>query len=143
MNMQKDLIRQGLNKYTRKAFLMLPPLNKPRILDIGCGSGCPTMELARLCNGEIIGVDIDQHSLDQLAGKVKREGFDHRVKIEKCLMFDISYPDESFDIIWVEGSIYRSGFERIILLRLTVVWGVSKLPDEGICMCCLRDIKQI
>jgi len=45
---QKDLIRERLSKYTRKAFHILPKLDKPRILDIGCGSGVPTMELARL-----------------------------------------------------------------------------------------------
>jgi len=47
----KDLLREGLIKYTRKAFHMLPKLDKPCILDVGCGSGIPTMELARLSNG--------------------------------------------------------------------------------------------
>ena len=27
-------------------------------------------------------------------------------------MFDMDFPDESFDIIWSEGSIYAIGFER-------------------------------
>ena len=53
---RKDLVRKRLNKYTKKAFHLLPELDKPRILDIGCGSGVPTMELARLSNGEIIGL---------------------------------------------------------------------------------------
>jgi len=47
IELYKDNLREGLNKYTRKAYLMLPELDKPRILDIGCGSGVPTMELAR------------------------------------------------------------------------------------------------
>lgn len=40
---QKDKIRKRLLKYTRKAFRMLPQMEKPRILDIGCGSGIPTI----------------------------------------------------------------------------------------------------
>ena len=49
--MLKDKIRKRLLKYTRKAFHILPQMNKPRILDVGCGSGIPTLELARLSQG--------------------------------------------------------------------------------------------
>ena len=31
----------GRNEYTKKAFEMLPRLDNPRILDIGCGTGGP------------------------------------------------------------------------------------------------------
>ena len=34
----KDKIRKRLLKYTRKALQMLPKVDRPRILDIGCGS---------------------------------------------------------------------------------------------------------
>ena len=63
---QKDKIRKRLMKYTRKAFQMLPKMYEPRILDVGCGSGVPTLELARLSKGEIIGIDIAQNSLNRL-----------------------------------------------------------------------------
>ena len=43
----RDRFREPLLKYTRKAFQLLPKLDKPRILDVGCGSGVPTIELAR------------------------------------------------------------------------------------------------
>ena len=32
---EKDLLRESLAKYTRKAFRMLPKMYKPRILDVG------------------------------------------------------------------------------------------------------------
>jgi len=109
---QKDEIRERLLEYTRKAFRMLPQLDKPRILDIGCGSGVPTMELARLSNGEIIGMDIDQDMLDVLRGKVERAGLSDRVKIMNRSLFDLAFPDKSFDIIWAEGSINVIGFKK-------------------------------
>lgn len=108
----KDLLREGLNKYTRKAFLMLPKLDKPRILDVGCGSGVPTMELARLSNGEIIALDINQNLLEVLRGKIEKAGLLDTVKAVKCSILDMKFPDESFDIIWAEGSISVIGFER-------------------------------
>ena len=108
----KDHFRVQFNKYTRKAFRMLPGLEKPHILDIGCGSGVPTIELARLSDGEIIGIDINQSLLDKLNSKTEEEGFSSRVKTMKCSLFEMDFPDESFDIIWAEGSIWIIGFEK-------------------------------
>lgn len=110
--LNKEGVRERLNKYTRKAFRMLPDLDKPRILDIGCGSGVPTMELARLSVGEITGLDIDQDLLNVLTRKIERAGLSDRVKTLKCSMFDMDLPKESFDIIWAEGSIAAIGFKR-------------------------------
>jgi len=109
---KKDLVRKRLAKYTRKAFRMLPEMDKPRILDVGCGSGVGTMELARLSNGEIIGLDIDQSVLDRLTRKIEKADLSDRVKTLNCSILDMEFPDESFDIIWSEGSIFVIGFER-------------------------------
>jgi len=108
----KDHFRERLIKYTRRAYQMLPKIETPHILDIGCGSGVPTIELAKLSAGEIIGIDIKQFLLDRLNGKIEEEGFSGRVKAMKCSLFEIDFPDESFDIIWAEGSIWIIGFEK-------------------------------
>jgi len=109
---KKDMVRERLNKYTRKAFQTLPKLNNPKILDIGCGSGIPTLELARLSHGEILGIDIDQPALDKFARKIKEAGLTDRVQAVNCSIFDMDFAAESFDIIWSEGSIYAIGFEK-------------------------------
>ena len=110
--LNKDRLRKRLLKYTRKAFRMLPQLDKPRILDVGCGSGFPTMELARLSQGELIGIDIDQPALDEFTRKIREAGLNDRVQAVNCSIFDMEFPDESFDIIWAEGSMHVIGFER-------------------------------
>jgi len=109
---RKDLVRKRLLKYTRRAFHMLPELDKPRVLDVGCGSGVPTMELARLSNGQIIGLDINQDLLDALVRKIEKAGVSDRVTAVNCSIFNMEFPDESFDIIWAEGSISVIGFKR-------------------------------
>lgn len=106
-----DYFRENFNKYTRKAFQLLPTLEKPRLLDIGCGSGVATIELAKLSNGEIIGIDIDQSLLDKLNRKIEEKGFSNRMKALKCSLYEMDFPDESFDIIWSEGSIFIIGFK--------------------------------
>jgi ubiquinone/menaquinone biosynthesis C-methylase UbiE len=109
---KKELVRKRLLKYTRKAFHTLPKLDRPRILDLGCGSGVPTMELARLSNGEITALDIDQTALDILNRKIKGAGLSDKIKTVNCSILDMDFPEESFDIIWAEGSIHGIGFER-------------------------------
>ena len=107
-----DHFRKVFSKYTIEAFQKLPKLENPQILDIGCGSGVPTMELAKLCDGEIIGIDIDQDLLDKLSRKIEQEGLTNRVKAIKCSLLDIKFLDNSFDIIWAEGSITTLGVEK-------------------------------
>jgi ubiquinone/menaquinone biosynthesis C-methylase UbiE len=34
------------------------------------------------------------------------------VKTVKCSLFEMDFPDESFDIVWAEGSIWIIGFEK-------------------------------
>jgi len=110
----QDLPREGpgRDKYTRKAFQMLPEMDSPYIVDIGCGPGGQTLELTRLSNGHVIGLDTHQPYLDRLQRKIDEGGFSDRVKAVNCSMFEMKFPDESFDIIWAEGSIYIIGFER-------------------------------
>jgi ubiquinone/menaquinone biosynthesis C-methylase UbiE len=109
---EKDVIRRNLNKYTRRAFQMLPKLDKPCILDVGCGSGVPTMELATLSNGRIIGFDTDSTQLEKLTIKISESGLSDRIEVMNLSMHDMDFPDEKFDIIWCEGSIFVVGFER-------------------------------
>jgi ubiquinone/menaquinone biosynthesis C-methylase UbiE len=121
----RDLIRKRLLRYTRKAYRMLPQLEKPRILDVGCGSGVPTMELARLSNGEIVGLDIDREKLNALRKNVERAGLSDRVKMIHRSLFDLQFSDESFDIIWAEGSIHVIGFEKGLR-----EWGRALKPNS-------------
>ena len=107
-----DRFRKVFSKYTIEAFQRLPKLENPRILDIGCGSGVPTMELAKLSDGEVIGIDIDPDLLDILNRKIEQEGLTNRVKAIKCSLLDIKFLDNSFDIIWAEGSITTLGVEK-------------------------------
>lgn len=112
LEIQHDQFRAKFNKYTKRAFEVLPRLKKPCILDIGCGTGVPTLELARLSNGQITGVDIDQSRLDTFTKKIETAGLAERIKAIKCSMLAMKFPDESFDIIWAEGVMWIIGFER-------------------------------
>ncbi len=108
----KDLVRARLCRFTKKAFQLIPKVDSPHILDVGCSSGVSTLELSKLCDGRIIALDIDEHALDRLDAKIKKARLAHRMKTMKRSMVDMDFPEGSFDIIWSEGSIYVVGFEN-------------------------------
>ncbi len=98
---------------TAKAFSLLKQLPpKPAILDVGCGPGMQTMDLARLGQGNITAIDNYQPFLDDLESRARDAGVADRVRTVNGDMNELAYPDESFDLIWAEGSIYQMGFEN-------------------------------
>jgi SAM-dependent methyltransferase len=99
----------GNNESTRRAFLMLEALQgNPRILDVGCGPGMQTIELAR----QIDALDNHQPLLDELERRAKDEGVRERINIVNGDMFALNYEDNSFDLVWCEGAIFIIGFEK-------------------------------
>jgi len=111
---EKDHIRENLNKYTKKAFDFLPKIKNLNILDIGCGTGVPTIELVKISDGHIIGIDINETLLNLLRRKIQQMGLNNRVTVIKGSIHTMDFPEESFDIIWAEGSIFVIGFEKSI-----------------------------
>ncbi|MFC2067585.1 class I SAM-dependent methyltransferase [Chloroflexota bacterium] len=87
-------------------------MDRPRIIDIGCSSGISTLESARLSQGKIIEIDIDQPALDKFERSIKEGGLTDQVGAVNCSMLYMYFLDESFDIIWSKGSIYAIGFEK-------------------------------
>ncbi len=103
----------GDNASTRKAYLMLEELpENPRILDIGCGPGMQTIELAKISNGRIDALDNHQPFLEDLKRRTEEEGVSKRINVVNGDMFALNYEENSFDLIWCEGAIYIIGFEK-------------------------------
>jgi len=109
---RRDYFRSKLLRYTRKAFKALPEMENPIILDIGCGTGVVTLELARLSGGRVVGIDTDQVALDKLNEKIEQAGLTTRMKTINCTMKDMRFNDGSFDVVWCEGAIFLIGFEE-------------------------------
>lgn len=115
-DIHRDLPREGPGSAasTRRAFELARPHlpATPRILDIGCGPGAQTLELARLCDGEITAVDTHLPFLKQLEQQATSAGLGGRIHPLEMSMFDLRFEPGSFDLIWSEGAIYFMGFEE-------------------------------
>jgi ubiquinone/menaquinone biosynthesis C-methylase UbiE len=102
----------GENKHTKRAFNSIPQLpNQPFILDIGCGQGMQTLEIARMTDGKIIALDNHQGFLDILYKDAKKQGLEEKIILCNMSMLDMDFERETFDLIWSEGALYLLGFQ--------------------------------
>jgi len=108
----KDNCRKGLLKYLEKAILIIPMIESPKILDVGCGSGVPTLMVAEMNSGEITAVDTDAKSINIFREKIKELNLSNRVSLSNCSFFDIKNKNNYYDLILAEGLLNVVGFEK-------------------------------
>lgn len=116
-DLHSNLPREGPgdDASTAQALALLPQLPEhPQILDLGCGPGMQTVQLARLTNGHITAVDNHQPYLDQLVQKLDVAGVSDRVTPLQADMAKLPMPPESIDLIWAEGSAYILEFGQAL-----------------------------
>lgn len=69
------------------------------LLDVGCGPGTITVDLARrLAPGQVIGIDSSAEIIEHAAGLAFDEGV-HNVRFQVGDVYTLDFPDESFDIV--------------------------------------------
>ncbi len=105
----------GSDAATSRAFESLPKTESIKsIMEIGCGKGLTALLLADKSKAAITAVDNHGPFLDHLAGEIRKQGYENRITPTCASMFELTYPDGSFDLLWSEGSAYFMGFERAL-----------------------------
>ena len=103
----------GDNDSTRRAYSEMSDIpEKPDILDIGCGTGTQTLEIARLSRGRVIALDNHQPFLDTLVANASEEGLHEHIRVLCQSMLEMEFEQESFDVVWSEGALYFMGFQN-------------------------------
>lgn len=102
---------RGCEQATLRALGLLTDLPKrPRVLDIGCGSGLQTLILARELKTRILAIDNHRPALDHLDRAAAQQGLD--IETRELSMIDMPFDEESFDLLWAEGSLFIIGLAK-------------------------------
>jgi SAM-dependent methyltransferase len=82
------------------AAYLLPKLEAGlTLLDVGCGPGTITVDLARrLAPGRVVGIDASADVIEQAAGLAVDEGA-HNAVFQVGDLYSLDFPDDSFDIV--------------------------------------------
>ena len=98
---------------TRLAASLIPDFRrKIRIADIGCGLGSQTMVLAEEYDADIDAVDLLPEMTEGLRKRIEEKGLGGRIRPVLASMDALPFPDESYDLIWAEGSVFVMGYEK-------------------------------
>ena len=120
----KDNCRKGLLKNLERAFAYVPKTEELKILDIGCGTGVPTIWLSENYGGIITAIDTDGNALEYLHTKIIDKKFENQITTCNISFFDLKTEPHSFDIILAEGFLNIVGFKECFV-------GVIALLKEG------------
>ncbi len=73
---------------------------KFKVLEIGCTNGFSSLELNKLTNCEVIGIDINKNSVENANERIKELKLDDsRIKFEYGNAEELRFEDEEFDLI--------------------------------------------
>ena len=134
----------GMNSSTRKAYNTIRQYlpEHPAILDIGCGKGVQTLELALISRSIITAIDNRSYFLDCLQNQAERSGFSDRIKCIQADMKAMTFENASFDLIWSEGAVFIIGIKEGLkswkkfikpkgfMVLSDLVWLTESRPDE-------------
>jgi len=83
-------------EYRHKLYNKVNLKNKKFILDVGCGTGVITRDIAQFTSGDVVGVDIDDIKLQEAE---KNLADLPNVKLKKANVLFLPFDDASFDLV--------------------------------------------
>jgi len=83
-------------EYRHRLYEKVDLKNKRRILDVGCGTGAVTLDIAALAKGDVTGIDIDPEKLQQAESILSATP---NATVMEADVLDLPFEDEMFDLV--------------------------------------------
>ncbi len=84
--------------------------SRPRIIDLGCGTGAQTLYLWELTKGSITAIDTYEKSIQTLQERIREHklGLDIQALVgDMADLMNTPIGDEPYDLVWSEGAMYQ------------------------------------
>lgn len=107
---------EAQDRLTRMFIERTPVAPGYRVLDVGCGTGKPAVELVRTTGCRAVGITVSRWQVDEARRYVAERGFADRVEIELADAMELPYEDASFDAVWALESMVHMP-DRLRALR--------------------------
>lgn len=77
--------------------------SKKKMLEIGSNTGFASVNMSLLTGCKVIGIDINQKSIDEAIMYAKQQGINHKVKFIKASALKLPFKENKFDIVWASN----------------------------------------
>jgi len=91
-----------------------------RVLDVGCGSGHTTCEIAKEYGSKVTGIDISEIMVAKAEQRAQRMGLEDLVEFRVADVFKLPFDDNSFDVALFESVLTPLPGDKHDALRETV-----------------------
>jgi 2-polyprenyl-3-methyl-5-hydroxy-6-metoxy-1,4-benzoquinol methylase len=98
----EDIGQQGWRTLDEQAVIanLILESSPCHVLDIGCGSGGPSLSLVKQTGCRLTGVDAEVAGIDRAGQQAMAQGLSHRARFEIADCSErLPYPDETFDVV--------------------------------------------
>jgi cyclopropane fatty-acyl-phospholipid synthase-like methyltransferase len=92
--------REAQEEFVRELARRIPDWKQKRVLDVGCGLGGPALLLARDYGAHVDGVNIVPRQVEWARSFMEGNGVSDRVQIHLGNAMELSFADESFDVVF-------------------------------------------
>lgn len=99
----KRVIHPGGRRSTRELFQRGGLEHGQSVLDVGCGVGTSTIELARRYGTHVTAVDTSPLMLNRARDNVRKAGVEGSVEVREADILDLPFLDNSFDRVLAEA----------------------------------------
>ena len=115
-DLHRGLDRKGPGdaEFSRNILSSLSVPLKPRIADLGCGSGASALLLAQYYGSTVMAVDSSAVFIGELKARAVQMGLESLIVPIQGDMAELDWPLGSVDLLWSEGAAYNLGFERAL-----------------------------
>lgn len=85
-----------------------------KILDVGCGNGGPTREIARFLDVDVVGVDLEEHHIRHAKKYTATAKLEDRLSFVTADFLDMKFDDASFDGAYaIEATAYAPDLQAV------------------------------
>jgi ubiquinone/menaquinone biosynthesis C-methylase UbiE len=89
-----------------------------RVLDVGCGTGRPALELALACGVEVVGVNVSRRQIELAERLAGEAGLGEQVRFRFADAMDLPFGRNSFDGAWLFESLLHMPDQARVLRQL-------------------------
>lgn len=115
------LMSFGIHQHWQKKLLQtVGPLQGKVALDLCCGTGKVTLDLARMAGskGTVIGVDFSESMLEIAWDRLESSRFKNRIQLVKANARELPFPDNTFDCITIAYGLRNVSDPARVLLEM-------------------------
>ncbi|KAL9125191.1 MAG: hypothetical protein Q9217_005562 [Psora testacea] len=85
-----------------------------RVLDVGCGVGGPTREIAKFTGAKIVGLNNNDYQIERATQYAAKEGLSQQLSFTKGDFMQMSFPANSFDAVYaIEATVHAPSLEGV------------------------------